>query len=63
MQPIKEPREKDDYAERALDCREAIGAKVQQVTEAAMHAGWSRDEIKAAFIDIAERWQTTDHIV
>lgn len=63
MQPIREPQEKDAYAERANDCREAIGAKVQQVTEAAMHAGWSRDEIKSAFIDIAEQWKATDHLV
>ncbi|TCQ27435.1 hypothetical protein [Rhizobium sp. PP-CC-3G-465] len=63
MQPIKEPREKGDYADRTLDCREAIGAKVQQVTEAAMHAGWTREEIKAAFIEIADHWKTTDHIV
>jgi hypothetical protein len=62
MQPIKEPREKDAYAGRAHDCREAIGAKVQFVTEAAMHAGWSREEIKAAFVEIAAHWQETDTI-
>ena len=63
MQPIKEPKEKDAYPERAFDCREAIGAKVQFVTEAAMHAGWTREEIKAAFIEIAEHWKSTDRIV
>lgn len=49
MQPVREPKSQGDYEGRAEDCQDAIGSKLQMITEAAMHAGWSREEIQSAF--------------
>ncbi|MFP5076968.1 hypothetical protein ACLE20_06640 [Rhizobium sp. YIM 134829] len=59
MQPVKEPKAQGFYEGRAEDCQEAIASKLQMVTEAAMHAGWSRDEIRAAFCALSSEFK--DH--
>ena len=54
MQPIKAPKQDGDYADRFLDCQEAIENKIQQVMEDAIRAGWTREEAAAALVEVAD---------
>jgi hypothetical protein len=54
MQPVRPPKEDNEYENRAADCREALEGKVQQLVEESVRAGWSRPEVAAALREIAE---------
>ncbi len=60
MQPVREPKTKGPYEGRSEDCQEAIGSKLQMVTEAAMHAGWTREDIRAAFCALLSEFKDRD---
>jgi len=55
MQPVKSPAREGDYADRFLDCQEGLESKMQQLMEEALRAGWSREEIGTAFVEIGDR--------
>lgn len=54
MQPVKSPRQEDDYDGRAVDCHEALEGKIQQLIEEGMRAGWSRTEVTQTLREIID---------
>lgn len=52
--PIQAPKRPDDYPDRFLDCQMAIEDGVLQLLGDAQTAGWSRAEVLAAIIEVAD---------
>ena len=52
MQPMKPPRQEEDYGGRDADCRDAVESKVFQLMEEAVHVGWRREEVLLALAAI-----------
>lgn len=53
MMTITPPKRPDDYADRGLDCEFAIEPVFQAMAHAAEEAGWSEDEVAAAFLALS----------
>lgn len=51
---IQAPRLHDDYPDRFIDCQMAIEDGVLQLLGDAQLAGWSRAEVLAAMIEVAD---------
>jgi len=65
MSNIKSPRRERDYADRLIDCQEAMESRFQQLqlvnpeTWAALHneavaAGWTTQEVRASMLQLAD---------
>lgn len=51
---LKRPRHEGDYADRGLDCQEALESEVLSLIDRAMSSGWTEAEALAAICDLAD---------
>ncbi len=54
MPKIPSPKHPKCHPDRSLHCQEALEAEFQHLAAKAEAAGWSRDEVAEALIELAE---------
>lgn len=47
------PNHDNEYADRAIDCQEAVAAGIINLLDEAENAGWSRVEAAKAIVNVA----------
>lgn len=57
---MKPPRLPGPYPDRRLECQEALEAGVIAILDEGANAGWSREELAAAIIDLADHIMLAD---
>ena len=50
---ISPPKTDNDYADRAIDCQFALEPAFQQIAHDAEKAGWTKDDVSAALLELA----------